>query len=215
MTNGGFDTMRSNTSPATGSNRLPSLRLDPVDVVEQRVQPCETERTRRDVGGDDVVDAAPRAERLDAASRADVEAPLRRASAAAATRGSARLRRRRAHGLREARRRVRPRRDRSRSTTRRLRSRRRTTAGARVRADAHPRRFDPRGRGGRARRRPCAERAAAVRSAGCGIPSMRSRAEHGERVGALAQRPQRRARAVRARWHRRRPRPTPRAAPRR
>ena len=162
--------------------QAPEPRLDAVDVVEQGVQPREAERARRDVGRDDVVDAASGAQRLDAAAGADVEPAPRRAWAAAATRGSATRRRRRARGLRGAARRAPPRRGRSRSTTRPRRRRRRTTAGARARAAAGRRRRLPRARGVTRPSAPVRGSAPSTARGGLRHPEHEQPAEHRERV---------------------------------
>ena len=77
MTNGGFDDDAIELLSRDRLEQAARPQLDPVDVVEQRVEPREAQRALRDVGRDDLVDAPSRAQRLDAAPGADVE-PARR-----------------------------------------------------------------------------------------------------------------------------------------
>ena len=178
MTNGGFDTMRSKRSPATGSNRLPRRNSIAVDAVEGGVEPGVVEGARRDVGRDHAVAEPGRVHRLDAAARAEVErradGPLQQQPAQG--------RRRPADAehvlLGERTARSRARRGRTRSTTPPRPRRRGTRTGAGRRAAHGPRRRRGRPRraqllGARERRASAARRSRAADATG--TPSTKSR----------------------------------------
>ena len=186
MTNGGFDTMRSNSLARDRVEQAPGPHLDPVDAVQEGVQPRVAQRALRDVGRDDMVDAPPGAQGLDAASGAEVEAPGGRRRQLQRCERQRRTARPRAHGPRAAVRRARPRPGRSRSTTRRRRPASAKDCGAdqaTVSAGTSPHRRMPRARARRVPSAPVRGSADATALDGLRHPEHEQPPENRERVG--------------------------------